>query len=1227
MASGNITVSVIGIEFFRNSLSSTQTVNGSGSSNYVADQAAAKLNAKNAALNSAYSKSASYSPVRSGYGSSNNNTGDIIGVGYSRWNNKDASATITGTTSTYDEYEGVRYWRATATASGTATARRYTYSAVLTVNFNSAMTITDPNTVTNAEISLTPTNINGGINNYTWQLAVKKSEGTFSSFVHSLSTSNYDIKEIKFSSTNSEANTYDITSLVKTMVSTGNRQIYLICKDIPSDDTNFTLTTANVSFPTGITYTQSKVLTNTTFGLKATELQSQNYIATPGQPVTLTWGEASGGLGTTVKGFELSYVENGKTVIVNNNIPNTQFSITYPASSNRGYTRQFRIRALAEQTAPDLQGDYVLLSITTNTLPTAPDFRIIPAEGSVYGEKIEEEPLVYLKKRYWFKSDEGSPYYTLDLNITLSTDTDKSQTLTYEYYKDGIQVSFPIESMEATVEETVYEIRVFDGLEYGPSTIVSVQKNIPMTLEVPAASDDSAPFKDAKGNPYWIYFNGEANASGGHGLDYQYSWKLNGTEIKTGKTIIDFLLLTSNIPETIPLEVTVTDGVDSAIFTYNFKRPAPAAFRTLNQNNHEMPNIENVNELYFGNFLGFETTDLNRDEGVKITLNTSSFIKKETQGGFKYWALLDYNINNLSRNQLHIFNIVQTWGEYTVNLSFERYRTLDYKDFLSGLSLYKDDDGSVQTFYPLPHSNISIPQSYGIIDGTGLPAPIGYIDSVNLAFGSLSGNIDFAARSAISTDIDEVFKVEIWQKDQSTLQTLVLQGGETGARLEFNSPSGNQEIQIITWDNKNLVNWQNYFSITDNRSIDAIMKISIINLFGEIFSTTREFKINFSALLKQSIYEDVGILLTDGTYSSIKELSEFSVFEDETFKFDFSAISYYSQNIIAHVSFAGQEQSVILSEIQQSFEDYSTSYRGSVIFNVPPILSQTMGAPPQIWLTAPGLDEEVSFYPNTVFNLRRANIAASDLVISDILAEKLNEIDSAFQGEEYLNAYRYTVSLKGTDFGGENSYEFFAGNPIYSIYFSPTSSFENGQKIIDVAYSSYPNLSFIFKTNYSGAALDEKDGTVVGPIEGNQLLGLTKDLRQGYIKIDYQFENDFEKDNSFKKNSISGNRFYSKTLGIMAVFALKPTVYYGANRLGLNTSILNFQDSILEVCNKDDTKNRIYFTNVSSNQEQNSLMVDLKTGESYGFIFLGTSWDNDNNSNYMPPTSAEGREF
>ena len=95
----------------------------------------------------------------------------------------------------------------------------------------------------------------------------------------------------------------------------------------------------------------------------------------------------------------------------------------------------------------------------------------------------------------------------------------------------------------------------------------------------------------------------------------------------------------------------------------------------------------------------------------------------------------------------------------------------------------------------------------------------------------------------------------------------------------------------------------------------------------------------------------------------------------------------------------------------------------------------------------------------------------------------------------------------------------------------------------------------------------------------------------------------------------------------MAVFALKPTIYYGANRLGLNTNILNFQDSILEVYNKNDTKNRIYFTNISSNQEQNSLMVDLKTGESYGFIFLGTSWDNDNNSNYMPPTSAEGREF
>ena len=102
MASGNITVSVIGIDFFRNSLSSTQTVNGSGSSNYVADLATAKANARNAALNSAYSKSASYSPVRSGYGFSNSNTGDIIGVDYSRWNNKDASATITGTASAYD---------------------------------------------------------------------------------------------------------------------------------------------------------------------------------------------------------------------------------------------------------------------------------------------------------------------------------------------------------------------------------------------------------------------------------------------------------------------------------------------------------------------------------------------------------------------------------------------------------------------------------------------------------------------------------------------------------------------------------------------------------------------------------------------------------------------------------------------------------------------------------------------------------------------------------------------------------------------------------------------------------------------------------------------------------------------------------------------------------------------------------------------------------------------
>ena len=1232
MATGSFNLEVEKITYFRNSLSSTQTVSATHTTAWMTTKADASSYAISGAVKAANGKSASYSPVASGYGSSNSVTGSEIGVDYSRWNNNNASASTPSISSKieYDEYDRpMTLYKGTASASGTATARRYTYSAAITVKFDTDIEITDSKIITKADISLTPTSITGSINDYTWKLAVKKKKGEFSSFISSLPTDDYEIVKITFPSASSTKSTYDITSLVKTMVGTGNRQIYVICDSIPSSNTSFGLTTANVTFPSGVSYEQSQVLTDKETGLEATELASQNYIATPGQMVTLTWGEAKDGLGTTVKGFELSYEENGQTVIVNNVIPKTQLSITYPASDKRGATREFRIRALAEQTATDLQGEYVSRKIKTNSLPTAPKFQIIPSGGFSYGEAMIETP-EYRELHYWFGSDETTPTYTLSLDNILSSDQD-NQPLSYKYYKNGKEASFSTEPVEATVEETIYKIEVFDNLEQGPSTIIKVQKNQPITVTVPQANSDSAPYRDVNNNPYWIYFNGTAKVEGGHGQDYTYKWTINNTEISIKDTITDYLLLTKDVGSSIPLKLEVTDGADSATFEYNFNRPVPLSFRSMNQNNHDTPNVDGVNDLYFGNFIGFETTNDVRDEGVKITLNGIPFVKKETGDGFKYWAWHESSLSNYARNTAHVFNIVQTWGEYTVTESFTRYRTLDYKDFLSGLSLYKNNDGSDQVFYPLPHGNISSPPSYSIVDGAGLPAPIGYKNSANLKFNDLSKeeNSDFAARSGISTSLNQVFKVEIWQKEQNSLQALALQGRETGARLGFNSPSSNEEIQIITWGDgeKNLVKWQDYFNIISNAPINATMRISIINLFGEVFSTEKDFKIDFSALLKESTYDDLGILLTDNSYSSIKDLMNFSVFEDETFKFDFSATSYYAQEITAHVKLAGKEVTTILAKTEESTEDYSVSYHGSVIFNVPPILSTAEETLPQIWLSAPGLDEDIILDQSLKFNLRRTNITASDLAIADILAERLVEIDPTFMGQEYLNAYKYSVSLKGQDFGGDGTYNSFTPNPIYTILFSQTADFANTQEIIKVANAPYPELSFVFSTNYLGTELAEGASNVAGTGQEGDILGLTSTLRQGYIKIDYQVENDFEKGSDFPAGSISGKRIYSKTLGIMAVFALKPTVYYGANRLGLNTNAFVFQDSILEVYNKDDSKNRIYFTNIASTQDKNMLMIDLKTGESYGFIFLGTSWDDGNDPNYIVPIPAEGKEF
>lgn len=1272
MATGSFNLEVEKITFFRNSLSSTQTVTGSGSSGWETTMAAAKTNAMNSAITAAHSKSASYSPVSSGYGSSNSVTGSVIGVEYSRWNNQNASATVTGTTSQQNGGAGLTLWKASATASGTATARRYTYSAAITVKFDPDIEITNPDIITKATISLTPTSVTGSINNCAWKLAVKNTKGTISSFISDLK--DYVTVEIPSSSASSTNLTCNITSLVKTMVSTGNRQIYIICSSIPGSNTSFGLTTASVTFPSGVSYDQSKVVTDEETGLQAAELESQNYIATPGQMVTLTWGAAKDGLGTTVKGFELSYVENGQTIVVNNAIPKTQTSITYPASEERKAVREFRIRALAEQTAEDLQGEYVSRKIKTNSLPTAPNFQITPSTGFSC-KTADTKTSEYLERRYWFGSANNEPTYKLSLNETLSSDPDTTpddpdewpaQSLSYKYYINGEEQKTPF-STESLIKiepkdkgkETIYKIEVFDNLEQGPSTIIKVWQNNPITVTVPSADNDSAPYRDADGNPYWIYFNGTAEVKGGHGQDYKYSWTIDDNQISDKDTITDYLLLTKDVGSSIPLKLEVTDGADTATFSYTFYRPTPASFHSMNQNNHDVPNVSGVNESYFGNFIGFETeTEVEteagtmykaRDEGVKITLNGAPFVKKETSGGIKYWAWHESSLSNYERDTGYVFKIVQTWGNYTVTESFTMYRTLDYKDFLSGLSLYKNDDGSYQVFYPLPRKDVSTPPSYSIVDGEGLPVPNGYEGEPNqtleelpkyIKFNDLSSHGNFAARSGISTSLNQVFKVEIWQKEQSGLQTLTLQGRDTGARLGFEPSGDNQEIQIITWGDggKNLVKWSDYFNITSNTPINATMRISIMNLFGEVFSTERDFKIDFSALLKDSTYDDVGVLLTKNSYSSIKKLKSFSVFEDETFKFDFSATSYYAQEITAHVKIAGKEVTAVLAKTEESIEDYSVSYHGSVIFNVPPILSSTEESLPEIWLSALGLDENITLDQpeldeNTTlnqplkFNLRRTNIVASDLAIADILAERLVEIDPTFMGQEYINAYRYSVSLKGQDFGGDGTYNSFTSCPVYTILFSQTADFANTQEIIKITDVPYPELSFVFSTNYRDTELAEGVSNVVGTGQEGDILGLTSTLRQGYIKIDYQVENDFEKDNSFEKNSISGKRIYSKTLGIMAVFALKPTVYYGANRLGLNTNSLVFQDSILEVNNKDDSKNRIYFTNTSSSQDKNMLMIDLKSGESYGFIFLGTNWDDGNDPNYTVPIPAEGKEF
>ncbi len=1272
-----INLNVTGITYFRNQLTKipskvlTQTATGSGSTPRNA-QAAAREAAFNAVCNAILGWTPSYSYVTSGFGSYNTTEGSNIGVSYHRTSVDGVVVTNnTATLGIKDSSPGI--YVSTGTATGTGEGQkvwRNTYSTLIKLSLGDGVRPTS-GAITKALIKLTPTSITGNPSNYTWRLAIANNGSIPSTFIRpdTIQNSDYTYKDFQFSSS-SGTTEIEITKLVQKMIEKNSYYLYLCCVNIPSSNTSFSLATNKITLSAN--YKLSPVVTNGELS-GDNIVESQNKILTPYQQFTLSWEAASNGLGTTVSGYELYYMDanNNKQIIGTYDVSKLSVELKPDKEGNinpylppRGSTRTFYLRALANYSAADLQGAPKSYSITTNSLPTAPSFSLSAgyyknSEGewvlneTIYGEDIQNN-----KKYYWFKS--GDDVYSYDLNFSspLSNDKDSGsgQNISYTYKIDGNIVeindqtfsndaykNLPVGTSSTERWQKIYKITATDTLGESSSTELVIYRSLPITI---TKSDLSAPYQDVAGNDYWIYFSDTPLITGGYENKYIKTLKLNNTVLEGITEINNILILREDVKNFATLELTVTDGVDTTSCTYNFNVPVAASFDMLNASNE---NLIGVNPNYFGNFIAFKTQGSNVDRGVTITTTIGeakfSFSKQPSSNPTHQYC--EPSVKELARNKSHTFIIEQRWGDYAYITEMSYFRCIGEQQLLSGLAMYQSG-----VFYPLllkENNNYISPESFGIVDSDGITAPIGLVNSSPIKFIDLVNNKDFSEAAALSQDVSQVLEIKIRQKDNPKEKSLSLIPNVEGARINL-VDQGNEFFQFVTWSNPdgisnydgNLVNWLTYFDIKDAKPISAVATVTVTNLFGEVFSKDLDFKISFQADFLNAEHTDISVKTTNAqnSFQSITAAATpFPAFESEIFKFDFSVTSFYQQNIVAHVKFAGREiaKTLSLKQTESSLVNGTTIYEDSVEFLIPKITQAQWSVVPEIWLTAPSLLESTKMMLSSLktFNLRRTDLEASNLAIVDVLAENLQELgayENFALGEENADAFRYTVALKGSDFGGtpesansNNSYysDGFKDNPKYKIYFSTTNNFSDLDSLLIgtinvVPYTEsidgviLPKLDYIFATNVlveEGQIVPSEIVQIFG--DNNTKVGLLKTSRQGYIKIVYEVENNFEKGTNLNLEesfNIDGTRIYSKDLGVLTVFSLMPTVFYGGNRLGINTNIMEDNTAVLEIHNADEVRKKILFVYALS-ESRRETCLDITTGQGTGFTFYGTTWD------------------
>ena len=69
-----------------------------------------------------------------------------------------------------------------------------------------------------------------------------------------------------------------------------------------------------------------------------------------------------------------------------------------------------------------------------------------------------------------------------------------------------------------------------------------------------------------------------------------------------------------------------------------------------------------------------------------------------------------------------------------------------------------------------------------------------------------------------------------------------------------------------------------------------------------------------------------------------------------------------------------------------------------------------------------------------------------------------------------------------------------------------------------------------------------------------------------------------------------------------------PTVFYGGNRLGINTNTMEDNTAVLEIHNADEVRKKILFVYALS-ESRRETCLDITTGQGTGFTFYGTTWD------------------